>query len=141
MRGIPKDRLHSEKAVSSGFRTGVRFPSPPPKKPRDTHRVSLGFFRVGSANQPQFCAGTGFDKHKLGAKPGFDSATSATPQSVEFSFGLRKYCHSEKLVLQCRQTDKLEFVGVNDENFIYDWWHYGSWKNNCVPTAKTRFTE
>ena len=23
-----------------------------------------------------------------------------------------------------------------DENFIYDWWHYGSWKNNCVPTAK-----
>ena len=33
-------------------------------------------------------------------------------------------------------SDKLEFVGVNDENFIYDWWHYGSWKNNCVPTAK-----
>ena len=33
--------------------------------------------------------------------------------------------------------DKLEFVGVNDENFIYDWWHYGSWKNNCVSTAKT----
>jgi len=25
---------------------------------------------------------------------------------------------------------------VNDENFIYDWWHYGSWKNNCVPTAQ-----
>ena len=37
--------------------------------------------------------------------------------------------------------DKLEFVGVNDENFIYDWWHYGSWKNNCVPTAQTGFTE
>ena len=36
---------------------------------------------------------------------------------------------------------KLEFVGVNDENFIYDWWHYGSWKNNCVPTAQTGFTE
>ena len=39
------------------------------------------------------------------------------------------------------QLDKLEFVGVNDENFIYDWWHYGSWKNNCVPTALTGFTE
>ena len=38
--------------------------------------------------------------------------------------------------------DKLEFdEGVNDENFIYDWWHYGSWKNNCVPTAQTGFTE
>ena len=37
--------------------------------------------------------------------------------------------------------DKLEFVGVNDENFIYDWWYYGSWKNNCVPTAQTEFTE
>ena len=37
--------------------------------------------------------------------------------------------------------DKLEYVGVNDENFIYDWWHYGSWKNNCVPTAQTGFTE
>ena len=39
------------------------------------------------------------------------------------------------------EFDKLEFVGVNDENFIYDWWHYGSWKNNCVPTAQTGFTE
>ena len=39
------------------------------------------------------------------------------------------------------QFNKLEFVGVNDENFIYDWWHYGSWKNNCVPTAQTGFTE
>lgn len=39
------------------------------------------------------------------------------------------------------QLSKLEFVGVNDENFIYDWWHYGSWKNNCVPTAQTGFTE
>ena len=28
-----------------------------------------------------------------------------------------------------------------DENFIYDWWHYGSWKNNCVSTAQTGFTE
>ena len=37
--------------------------------------------------------------------------------------------------------DKLEFVGVYDENFIYDWWHYGSWKNNCVSTAQTGFTE
>ena len=37
--------------------------------------------------------------------------------------------------------DKLEFAGANDENFIYDWWHYGSWKNNCVPTAQTGFTE
>ena len=36
---------------------------------------------------------------------------------------------------------KLEFVGVNDENFISDWWHYGSWENNCVPTAQTGFTE
>ena len=35
----------------------------------------------------------------------------------------------------------LEFVGVNDENFIYDWWDYGSRKNNCVPTAQTGFTE
>ena len=33
--------------------------------------------------------------------------------------------------------DKLEFVGVNDENFIYDWWDYGSRKNNCVSTAQT----
>ena len=40
-----------------------------------------------------------------------------------------------------KQFAKLEFVGVNDENFIYDWWHYGSWKNNCVPTAQTGFTE
>ena len=39
------------------------------------------------------------------------------------------------------RVDKLEFVGVNDENFIYDWWHYGSWKNNCVPTAQTGFAE
>lgn len=40
------------------------------------------------------------------------------------------------------KVDKgFEFVGVNDENFIYDWWHYGSWKNNCVPTAQTGFTE
>ena len=31
--------------------------------------------------------------------------------------------------------DKLEFVGANDEKLIYDWWHYGCWKNNCVPTA------
>ena len=38
-------------------------------------------------------------------------------------------------------SKKLEYVGVNDENFIYDWWHYGSWKNNCVPTTQTRFTE
>ena len=38
--------------------------------------------------------------------------------------------------------DKLEFdEGVNDENIIHDWRHYGSWKNNCVPTVKTRFTE
>ena len=37
--------------------------------------------------------------------------------------------------------DKLEFVGANDENFIYDWWQYGNWKNNCVPTAQTGFTE
>lgn len=36
---------------------------------------------------------------------------------------------------------KFEFVGVNDENFISDWWHYGSWENNCVPTAQTGFTE
>ena len=36
---------------------------------------------------------------------------------------------------------QLEFVGANDENFIYDWWHYGNWKNNCVPTAQTGFTE
>ena len=39
------------------------------------------------------------------------------------------------------KTEKKEFVGVNDENFIYDWWHYGSWKNNCVPTAQTGFAE
>lgn len=32
-------------------------------------------------------------------------------------------------------TDKLGFAGVNDENFIYDWWHYGGWKNNSMPTA------
>ena len=38
-------------------------------------------------------------------------------------------------------TENLEFAGANDENFIYDWWHYGSWKNNCVPTAQTGFTE
>ena len=31
--------------------------------------------------------------------------------------------------------DKLEFVGENDENLIYDWRYYGGWKNNCVPTA------
>ena len=37
--------------------------------------------------------------------------------------------------------DEFEFVGVNDENFISDWWHYGSWENNCVPTAQTGFTE
>ena len=37
--------------------------------------------------------------------------------------------------------DKLEFVGVNDENFIYDWRHDGSGQNNRVPTVKTRFTE
>ena len=41
----------------------------------------------------------------------------------------------------CKQFSKFQFVGVNDENFIYDWWHYGSWKNNCVPTAQTGFTE
>ena len=35
------------------------------------------------------------------------------------------------------EQDKLEFVGVNDENFIYDWWHYGSRKNNCVSTSQT----
>ena len=38
-------------------------------------------------------------------------------------------------------TENPEFVGVNDENFIYDWWHYVSWKNNCVSTAQTGFTE
>ena len=38
--------------------------------------------------------------------------------------------------------DKLEFdEGVNDENIIHDWRHDGSGQNNCVPTAKTRFTE
>ena len=48
----------------------------------------------------------------------------------------------EIIITMCyNQFDKLEFVGVNDENFIYDWWHYGSWKNNCVPTAQTGFTE
>ena len=31
--------------------------------------------------------------------------------------------------------DKFEFVGVNDENFIYDWWHYGGRKDNCVSIA------
>ena len=31
--------------------------------------------------------------------------------------------------------DKLEFVGENGENLIYDWRYYGGWKNNCVPTA------
>ena len=36
-----------------------------------------------------------------------------------------------------RVQDKLEFVGVNDENFIYDWWHYGGRKNNCVSIAQT----
>ena len=38
-------------------------------------------------------------------------------------------------------TENPEFAGVNDENFIYDWWHYGSWQNNCVSTAQTGFTE
>ena len=37
--------------------------------------------------------------------------------------------------------DKLEFTGANDENLIYDWWHYGCWKNNCVPTSQAGFTE
>ena len=31
--------------------------------------------------------------------------------------------------------DKLEFVGENGENLIYDWRHDGSGQNNCVPTA------
>ena len=35
MRGIPKSQLCSEKVVSACFRTGVRFPSPPP--PLDTN--------------------------------------------------------------------------------------------------------
>ena len=39
------------------------------------------------------------------------------------------------------EVDCFEFVGVNDESFISDWWHYGSWENNCVPTAQTGFTE
>ena len=33
--------------------------------------------------------------------------------------------------LQFVGNRKFEFVGVNDENFISDWWHYGSWENNC----------
>ena len=34
MRGIPKSWLRSEKTMSASFRTGVRFPSPPPKQYR-----------------------------------------------------------------------------------------------------------
>ena len=66
---------------------------------------------------------------KINYSPGKE-INSVILRPVEFS-----------LVIRYNQFDKFEFVGVNDENFIYDWWHYGSWKNNCVPTAKTRFTE
>ena len=40
-----------------------------------------------------------------------------------------RYCPDPLGIVTAEQFDKLEFVGVNDENFIYDWWHYGSWKN------------
>ena len=44
VRGIANDRLHSEKAVLSGFRTGVRFPSPPPNGTQtNTYFFSGGF--------------------------------------------------------------------------------------------------
>ena len=39
------------------------------------------------------------------------------------------------VIIKKNKIYKLEFVGVNDENFVYDWWHYGSWENNCVSTA------
>ena len=39
------------------------------------------------------------------------------------------------IILGSYLLDKLEFVGENDENVIYDWRYYGGWKNNCVPTA------
>ena len=43
MRGIPKERLHSEKFVGIGFRTGVRLPSPPPRR-RKLHIACGDFF-------------------------------------------------------------------------------------------------
>ena len=48
VRGIPKDRLHSKKAMASGFRTGVRLPSPPPKLTLVEHQgaPSLCFLMV-----------------------------------------------------------------------------------------------
>ena len=46
-RGIPKDRLHSEKAVTSGFRTGVRFPPAPPNKRRTPIRCPSFICRGG----------------------------------------------------------------------------------------------
>ena len=33
-----------------------------------------------------------------------------------------------------------EYISDNSQG-IYDWWHYGSWKNSCVPTAQTGFTK
>ena len=55
------------------------------------------------------------------------------PQMLKYS-----YLHSLKSYAAFADS---KLVGVNDENFIYDWWHYGSWKNNCVPTAQTGFAE
>ena len=141
MRGISKDRLHSEKAVSSGFRTRVRFPPPPPK--RKGHPLWVPFFFLAMASgrsarrifalcakiQGFIGAPIGGTQNSRPIKPGFDSRLSATtstarqapsvtatpchlppggrqPNSITFTHS----CHSEKLVLQWIQTDKLEFV-------------------------------
>jgi len=50
--------------------------------------------------------------------------------------------YHSRVIESNEQLDEFEFgEGMHDENIIYDWRHDGSGKNNCVPTAKTRFAE
>ena len=59
-RGIPKPWMRSEKTVWACFRTGVRFPSPPPRR-RGRHIVRGDFFTRVTFHS--FCRGS-FSKSK-----------------------------------------------------------------------------